>query len=43
MTLAAQKLHLMYGERVRGLHGYVAEATVMRGSRVLGFALKKGK
>jgi len=41
-TLAAQKLHLVYGGRVQGLQGCVTGTTVMRGSRVLSFALKNG-
>jgi len=41
-TLATRKLDLVYGGGVRGLQGCVAGATAARGSRVLGFALKKG-
>jgi len=40
-TLAAQKLHFVYRGGVRNLQGCVVRAVAMRGSRVLGFALKK--
>jgi len=47
VTLAARKLHLVYGGGVGGLQGRVAVAaaaavaTAMRRSRVLSFGLKK--
>jgi len=41
VTLATQKLHLVYGGRVRGLQWCVAGATITRGNKVLSFALKK--
>jgi len=43
VTLAAWKLHLVYGGGVWGLQGYIAGAAIMRGSKDLGFALKKGQ
>ena len=41
VTLAAQKLLLVYRGGVRGLQGCVAGAVITKGSRVLSFALKK--
>jgi len=41
VTLAARKLHLVYGGRVDSLQRRVAGAAIARGSRVLSFALKK--
>ena len=41
VTLAARKLHLVYGGGVGGLQGRVAAAAIAGGSRVLSFALKK--